>query len=287
MTRRNAKAQLPLLIVLSLARAVAGAAECEGEDVGKAPQVSQKLALLERLLADSEPLRRAEASGDPRALAGIADARQILRDARRALDNDCFTEAARLSSDGLRVATAAFKVAPAPDRQQRENFESALQQATAFMLSLESQPAEVWGISTEDFAGIERQIERAEASASDGAFDEALQLLRPVNDRLQRRLLEILNNKTLYYEKHFPTPADEYAYLREQFTGYQLLLQSGQKTASYSARQRVESLLVDADRQFEVAEQRAAAGQWAEAIAGIGQALASCEQAIRATGYSY
>ena len=63
----------------------AGAADCKVGDMSKAAQVAQKSLLLQRLLADSEPVRRAESSGNPQALAGIAAAREILRDAQAAL----------------------------------------------------------------------------------------------------------------------------------------------------------------------------------------------------------
>ncbi|HEY5643841.1 MAG TPA: hypothetical protein VIS31_13320 [Woeseiaceae bacterium] len=287
MNKKKTTERLGMLALLLLGSSAAVAANCKGEDLSKAPQVAQKIALLERLLTNSEPLRRAEASGDPAALEQIAGARQILADASQALDDDCLAQASQLSSDGLKAATAAFKAAAAPDRQQREGYESALQQATTFMLSLESQPRELWGLSVDDFAGIERQIERAESLASNGSFAEASQLLLPVNDRLQRRLFEIFNNKTVYYEKTFATPADLYAYLKEQYSGYQMLLQSGQKTASYSAVRRVETLLEEASVQHAQAETHAAAGQWREAVTTMEAAIASCEQAIRATGYSY
>ena len=262
MNKKKTTERLGMLALLLLGSSAAVAANCKGEDLSKAPQVAQKIALLERLLTNSEPLRRAEASGDPAALEQLAGARQILADARQALDDDCLAQASQLSSDGLKAATAAFKAAAAPDRQQREDYESALQQATTF-------------------------IERAESLASNGSFAEASQLLLPVNDRLQRRLFEIFNNKTVYYEKTFATPADLYTYLKEQYSGYQMLLQSGQKTASYSAVRRIDTLLSEASTQHAQAETHAAAGEWREAVTTMEAAIASCEQAIRATGYSY
>jgi len=66
-----------------------------------------------------------------------------------------------------------------------------------------------------------------------------------------------------------------------------MLLQSGQKTASYSAVRRIETLLADAATQYDAAEVHAAAGRWADAITGMEAAVANCEQAARATGYSY
>lgn len=275
------------IIVLALCGATVEAADCVGEDTRKLPQIAQKIALLDRLMEDSEPLRRAEQSGDAEALEAISNARQALSDARKALAEGCVSDASTMSSQGLKFATAAFRNSGSPSRQARKKYDAAIQQVTSFMLALESQPAEMQGLSSEDMVGMERQIERAESLASDGAFPDALQLLLPVNDRLQRRLLEILNNKTVFYAKNFATQADEYRYLADQYDGYLLLLQSGEKTASYSARNRVESLLAKAAALRAEADKQARAEGWQEALASMQAALKNCEQAIRATGYAF
>jgi hypothetical protein len=266
----------------------ARAASCDGEDQSKAPQVSQKLDLLARLLDDSEPLRRAERDGNVEALAKIEEARQTLVDARAALEDGCVSDASSLSSSGLKLATTAFRKSPKSNRtQEREKYEGALQLSTSFLLSLEAQPEELHELSADDLVGIERQIDRAQSLASGGNFAEAMRLLAPVNDRLQRRLATILNNKTIYYEKTFATPADEYAYYKEQYEGYLLLLNTGQKQAAYSARNRVASLLESASTLSEEAGQNAAAQSWDDAIANMQEAVTHSEQAVRASGYTY
>ena len=110
MNKKKTTERLGMLALLLLGSSAAVAANCKGEDLSKAPQVAQKIALLERLLTNSEPLRRAEASGDPAALEQLAGARQILADARQALDDDCLAQASQLSSDGLKAATAGVQV---------------------------------------------------------------------------------------------------------------------------------------------------------------------------------
>ncbi len=287
MTNKWGQGQGLLIIVLALCGAAVEAADCVAEDTRKSPQIAQKIALLARLMEDSEPLRRAEQSGDADALEAIAKARQSLSDARDALAEGCVSDASAMSSQGLKFATTAFRNSGSSGRQAREKYDAAIQQATSFMLALDSQPAELHGLSSEDLVGMERQMERAESLASDGAFQDALQLLLPVNDRLQRRLLEILNNKTVFYARNFATYADEYRYLEEQYDGYLLLLQSGEKTASYSARNRVESLLAKAAALRAAADKQAQTEDWQGALASMQAALKNCEQAIRATGYAY
>jgi hypothetical protein len=283
----NARIYVTALLLLGVSSG-AWAADCNGEDQGKAPQVAQKLDLLARLLDDSEPVRRAQREGNEAALLKIEEARQSLADARAALDGGCVADASSLSSSGLKLATTAFRKSPNPSKEQvRESYEAALQLSTTFLLSVEAQPEDLRGLNADDLVGIERQIERAEATASSGNFAEAARLLAPVNDRLQRRLAALLNNKTLYYEKNFATRADEYAYYKEQYEGYLMLLKTGQKEASYSARNRVAVLLDSAANLYKDAETNAVAESWDTAIVKMQDAVSHSEQAVRASGYTY
>ena len=275
------------VILMTLCNGVQ-AADCTDEEQSKMKQVAQKLDLLARLLEDSEPLRRTQAEGNVEALAKIDEARQSLANAQAALEDGCVADASSLSSAGLKLATTAFRNSPNTSRKQaRDAYEGALQLSTSFLLSLESQPEELHGLNAEDLIGIGRQIDRAESVASSGNFAEAVRLLAPVNDRLQRRLAAILDNKTLYYEKDFATPADEYAYYKKQYEGYLLLLKTGQKTASYSARNRVDALLANASTLYKEAEQSAAGQAWDTAISKMQEAIGQCEKAVRASGYTY
>lgn len=283
MTKTN---NLAILMLFALAPGVQ-AANCD-EDQSKARQVGQRLDLLARLLDDSEPLRRAQAAGDAEVLAQIGEARKTMADARAALDSGCVAQASTLSSSGLKLATAAFRKAPEKSAlQMRDAYEEALQLSTSFLLSLGAQPEEQHELSAEDLIGIERQIERAESLASSGNYAGAVRLLAPVNDRLQRRLAAVLSNKTLYYEKDFGSVADEYAYYKEQYEGYVMLLKTGQKEPPYSARDRIESLLGSASGLYKEAETGAAAESWDDAIIKMQDAVSHVEQAVRASGFTY
>lgn len=282
----NAKNNLAVLMLLSLASG-AQAASCD-EDQGKAPQVAQKIDLLARLLDDSEPLRRAQAAGDAEVLAKIDEARATMANARAALDDGCITQASSLSSSGLTIATTAFRKAPAKNAMQvRDEYEEALQLSTSFLLSLGAQPEQQHALSADDLVGIERQIERAESLASNGNYAGAARLLAPVNDRLQRRLAEVLSNKTLYYEKAFANASDEYDYYKEQYEGYLMLLRTAQNEPPYSARSRIESLLGSASGLYQEAEAGASAGSWDDAVYKMQEAVGHAEQAVKASGFTY
>ena len=112
-------------------------------------------------------------------------------------------------------------------------------------------------------------------------------MLTPVNDRLQRRLAAILGNKTLYYEKDFATGADEYAYYKEQYDGYVMLLRTRQDEPPFSARDRISALLDSASGLHHEAESEAAAESWDDAIIKMQDAVNHVEQAARASGFTY
>jgi hypothetical protein len=282
----NKKYNLAVLTLLSIAP-VAQAANCD-EDQSKAPQVAQKLDLLARLLDDSKPLRRAQAAGDAEVLAKIDEARNSLAEARAALKDGCVARASELSSTGLKTATTAFRKSPQKSAMQLRNaYEEALQLSTSFLLSLGSQPEQQHALSDDDLVGIERQIERAETLASGGNYAEAVRLLVPVNDRLQRRLAVILSNKTLYYEKAFSSEADEYDYYREQYEGYLMLMKTAKSEPPYSARNRIDSLLGSASGLYKEAETDAAAESWGDAIYKMQEAVGHAEQAVKASGFTY
>ena len=282
----NTRNNLAVLMLLSLAPA-AHASSCD-EDQSKAPQVAQKLDLLARLLDDSQPLRRAQEAGDAEVLGKIEVARKSLADARAALKDGCVARASELSSSGLKTATTAFRKSPNRNAMQlRDAYEEALQLSTSFLLSLGSQPEQQHELGDDDLVGIERQIERAESLASNGNYAEAMRLLVPVNDRLQRRLAVILSNKTLYYEKAFSSEADEYDYYREQYEGYLMLLRTAKSEPSYSARNRIDSLLGSASGLYQEAETDAAAESWDNAIYKMQEAVGHAEQAVKASGFTY
>ena len=287
MTKSNANLRGSPLLAAVLAVVTANAMDCEVGSPAQGVQARQKIKLLERLTRDSEPLRRLQATGDEAALATIDNARAIMESANQALADGCEADAAALSNDALRLATEAFRNTSAVKRDGRNEFDAELGQARSFLASLQGRPAAESGLDDAAIAGIERQLRNAEAMAASGSVKEARELLMPVNDRLRRRLLELFDQRTIYYEHNFETPADEYAYLVQQYDGYIMLLRSGQKTTPYSARKRVTDMLDNALMQRERAKAFETASEWNEAIASMNAALEYCEHATRATGYSY
>ena len=97
----------------------------------------------------------------------------------------------------------------------------------------------------------------------------------------------MFDQRTIYYENEFASPAEEFAYLEQQVDGYMLLLTSDDKATPYSARQRVADMLDKAGRGRAQARSHEIAGELEDAIEKMNEAVGYCEQAMRAKGYAF
>jgi hypothetical protein len=114
-------------------------------------------------------------------------------------------------------------------------------------------------------------------------------MLKPVVDRLERRLVAIFDQKTVYYEKSFDGPADEYEYLARQYQGYQMVLDrfAGSREPPHSAKLMYDKLLATAADKASAAEGHAQASNWDTALADMQEAVTNCERAMRLIGIGY
>ena len=288
MQMRNAWPVVILLLVTDVA--VAQATGCKpSEDPAVIKQAEQKLVLLQRMVGSGGPAKRVDEGDSEEAKQVLERARNDATRASLVLDEGCGADAVALATSGLSLASKAFALAknrgPGSDAVYRE----VHGRTTSFLQSLEAQPTEVRGIGDADITGMHRQIERAEALAVGGDYEAATRLLKPVVDRLERRLVAIYDQKTVYYEKSFDGPEDEYAYLAQQYQGYQMVLDrfAGSKQPPHSAKQMYDKLLATAAGQASAAGGYAEASDWDTALAEMQEAVTNCERAMRLIGIGY
>jgi hypothetical protein len=282
-----------LLVALVLLVGVSASAEVTdctpSEDPAVIKQAEQKLVLLQRMVGSAGPAKRVDEGDNAEAKQVIEQARSKATQANLVLDEGCGAEAVALATSGLSLASKAFALAknrgPGSDAAYRE----VHGRTTSFLQSLEAQPADVRGIGDADITGMHRQIERAEQLAVSGDYESATGLLNPVVDRLERRLVAIFDQKTVYYEKSFDGPEDEYAYLAQQYQGYQMVLDrfAGSKQPPHSAKQMYDKLLAAAADKASAAEGHAQASDWETALVEIQEAVTNCERAMRLVGIGY
>ena len=264
--------------------------DCESsQDPAVIKQAEQKLVLLLRMIGDTGPARRVNESGNSDAQAALADAREHAARASEFLDEGCGVESVDLSTTGLAQASKAFSLARHRAPQGDVVYRGILERTTSFLQTLESQPEAARGISPADVSGMHRQIERAEELAINGNYQAAADLLKPVVDRLERRLAAIYDNQTVYYEKKFEGPADEYAYLEQQYRGYRMLMEqyAGDRQPPHSSKQAYDNFLKSAADLADSAEMHAQATEWDLALEQMQEAVTSYERAMRLIGIGY
>lgn len=252
-------------------------------------QAEQKLVLLLRMVGDTGPAKRVDDSGNADAQAALAEARAHSARASELLDEGCGAESIEQSTSGLGRASKAFSLARNRAPQGDSAYRAVLERTTSFLQTLESQSAAGTGMNEADITGMKRQIVRAEELAINGNYQAAADLLKPVVDRLERRLAAIYDQQTVYYEKKFEGPADEYAYLEQQYRGYRMLMEqySGDRQPPHSARQSYENFLKAAGELADSAAMHAQTSEWDLALDEMRKALTSYERAMRLIGIGY
>jgi hypothetical protein len=266
------------------------ALDCEpSTDPAVIKQAEQKLVLLQRLVGDTERSKRVSDSGNADAQIALDEARRNATQAALVLDEGCGTAAVEFATAGLNLASKAFSLARDRERQGDRSYRLVLERTTSFLQSLEAQPEEKRGIGAADIAGIRRQIGRAEELAVSGDYQAASELLKPVVDRLERRLVAIYDQTTVYYEKTFDGPADEYAYLTQQYRGYLMVFEqfSEGRQVPHSARQAYADALTSAAGLAASAAKHAEMSNWGPALEEMRDAVANCERAMRLIGIGY
>jgi len=279
-----------LLYALLSGAVVTSAAECDDEvDDAARHQAEQKVVLLERMTGDTDPVRRVFESGRADAIAAIEVARESVMLARQEVDAGCSVAAAQSAAHGLSQVSHAFRLVRNEAVVGEQEYKALQSRTTSFLQMLESAPAESQGIGAADLAGMRRQLDRAETMAINGEFGEASEELGPVADRLERRLIAIFDQQTLYYTRDFSNPQDEYAYLAEQYRGYDLLLQQviAESQLPFSRRQSYENSLQNAAILSAAAAKLADDGDWQAALVAMQEALGNFEKALRLSGVVY
>ena len=289
--RHYARHVLPVVLPLLLGElAVAQAIDCTPtSDPAVIRQAEQKLVLLQRMVGTAGPAERVDGGDNAEAKAVLEQARNEADRASLVLDEGCAAEAVSLATSGLSLASKAFALAKNGGADGGRAFKDIHARTTSYLQSLEAQPEETRGIGEADITGMRRQIDRAEELAVSGNYEAAAGLLKPVVDRLERRLVAIYDQKTVYYEKSFDGPEDEYAYVAQQYQGYQMVLDrfAGSREPPHSAKKMYDQLLATAADLASAAENHAQASDWDTALSEMQQAVTQCERAMRLIGIGY
>jgi hypothetical protein len=275
------------LLSICIAHSVpAVSADCDAGTDGTTQQAEQKIVLLEQLIAGNGSVRRVLESGQTDAIASIEAARELAAAARQQLEAGCAGIAAESAALGLNRATQALWLVQNRLAVGEQEYRALHSRTTSYLHMLEAEPVESQGVGVADLAGIRRQLDRAEVLAINAQYGEAVKLLEPAGDRLERRLVVIREQQAAFNAREFGKPEDEYAYLGEQYRAYLLLLRqlNEGRHLAMSSRRTYEIALQDAAKLNDAAAELAGNGDWQAALTSMRAALNNCQSAIRLIG---
>jgi hypothetical protein len=239
----------------------------------------QKIDLLLRIAIDSVPAKRVLERGSAEARMLLERAVVDATDAKSAYEQGCFSTAAALAVSGLSTTALAFRSGSVSNAEDANRFRDLQRHVSSLLNAIEQQGGEVSVLDPEEIVGLRRQIDRAEQLALQGQHAAAVPLLAPIADRLERRLIDIYDNKTLVYSKNFASPAEEHAYHVEYYRGCKALLDMQVRDASAIA-----GFLAVAEESFNGSNALASNSAWDAALEEIRLANERCEQALRIAG---
>jgi len=258
--------------------------DCNPDDVElEKNSAEQKIVLLLRMATASMPARRITESGSAEAKGLLDKARDEAAEAKSAFEQGCYAQASTFAAAGLNTASAAFRSGSDTNAAEANKYGDLQRRVSSLLDAAEKQDDKALGVSVEEVTGMRRQLARAEQLALQGEHTEAIPLLAPIADRLERRLVDMFDKRTLVYSKDFASPAEEYAYLAEYYRGYRLLLDSH---ATRDMQAMADVLLV-AEESFNGAKTSASHEQWADALEAVRRAIEHCERASRVAGIYY
>ena len=276
--RRSYRSLLSCGLILLCARGMAAVStdcDADNDDLEKT-RAEQKIILVKRISSVSAPALRVAETGTQDAKTLLEKARAEVVEAESAFDLGCYTKASTLAGAGLMTASESFRSGSEASSAETNKYKNLQRRVSSLLDTVEKQDVELSGISAEEVVRMSSQIARAEQLASQGEHAQAIPLLAPIADRLERRLIYIFDKKTLFYAREFAGPAEEYAYLVEHYRGYRLLLDS-QETRELEA---MADVLKTADGSFNDATTAASNGKWDDAVNAVQHAIEQCERAL-------
>ena len=292
--------QWTALALTGCACATAVAAQSEAKAPGAAVNASrqlveQKLAFVQRVLADSPAARRIEASNHAAAKKYLAGAQENYSSAVLSIRNDDVAAADRQLNEATRLIGKARQLVPDPlthNVEQRVRYAQMLDSVEALRISyqrhLQRARPQPTGMGANDalLAKVAQLVDSAKSLAQSQQVVPANKSLSEAERTLMLGLGRVLGSKTVEYAQRFETPADEYAYELERNRSYADLIPIALdrfKPGGEAARETRH--FVDGNRGLrEQAQRHAEAKDYRAALTALRSGTTQLQSALAAAG---
>lgn len=256
--------------------------------------VKQKLGYAQMVIG-SGSAKRIEASGDPKAIAMLTNARGQIDAAKASLAGGQLEQAMNQVNDGLRQMTAASRQITTESEMAGVNHKAQYEELSNSLKTYEGsykrnseraakmkQPVK----ATLDEAEYKRLIADGKSLAARGDHAAANKSLHKAQSMITSVLTSMLHAQTVTYDKKFETPQEEYEYELARYENYEELIPLAieQKQPSQRALELVDSFVQKAAKIREEGEELAAKGDHKMAIMAVQAATSNLQRALRMVG---
>lgn len=277
---------------LSAVLAAAVGAQAPADDADQRRRlIEQKIRLVDILI--NSPAGRSAAEGheaDFRAL--IEQGHQAVDDARKALVDGRFDEAAKLADDALRSVSSASRrmsqEGALSEDAQRKNLRDLGDQVGMYRGSIEELAKD-----PQKSAGAKALLGRVDGLTAEskqlaeaGRLGEAGKKMAEAYKIAVEELSRLRAGQEVLLSLKFDTPADEYAYEKKRFASNEIMVDMmiAEGRAAGDKRRLVDGFVEAGRRLGTQAEEQATAGRHAEAVKLMEQASAQLVRALQSMG---
>lgn len=272
-----------------------GAAKPQMKSTVTESKVKQKLMFAE-MMAGAQGSKRVQSSQNNEAKKLLADAKQLVKDARTKSMVGALPEAYEMANQALKMLSAATRLVPGEEElaELAENYKNMLAEIQDYQKSYQNN---VKSLEKKDSLddGIKYDEKKFNAVLAEAAgfaeqknYVHANKLLEQAQTTVTVSLHKMLDSKTLVYDLNFETAADEYEYEVKRFVGYEELIPIAieAKKPAAGAVKLMESFLTKARKRRDEAQAKADAGDYPAAIGMMLQATKTVRRALRMVGVS-
>jgi hypothetical protein len=257
--------------------------------------LSNKLALLERLVSKSSTVARAQGEGDDVTLEILAQARQSLAQAREDFARQAYAGAEKSLNQGFKLLAEVSRSLGAPKataQAEKRKYAGLHERVVTFTDALQRIYKEKGIDSVSEQADLQilrHGIEEAETLARSRDYGDANRTLSGMAEMVEIALTRARHQETLLHVLTFESPEEEYAYEKGRNKSYEMLMSLLRKKQEVDpAKLRLFSDIVAQNDVVRArAEEFAAAGDVQGAIDHLERGTERLAKALRALGLSF
>ena len=281
-------------VAISPATAAIQSLSSKGAESNVTPsQVTQKLMFAE-MMSKSRGSKRVLASQHDEAKLLLNNAKSLILQGQEKSKAGALPEALALADESLKMMSEATRLVPGEEEmaQLADNYKTSLVGIRDYQKSHKDNLARLEKLGTVsdnaryDEAEVAKKLSAAQKLADNKNYLRANVLLSEVQKTITVALHTMLDSSTIVYDLNFATAADEYNYELKRFVGYEELIPVAieAKKPAPGAIKLMQSFHEKARKRRDQAVDKAAAGEYGDAIAMLHQATKTVRRALRMVG---